>query len=178
LVVSIDYRRLSRPAPGAVHAVYKFGAFGRATCLAAIAILLWFGANYSGIVVVVACFILWTLYAFISGMVGVPYNDIVARSVPSSSRSRLLALRFFGGGILALIVTGVAHELLSRLSFFPGYAAILAVDAATLAISTLFFVSTTESPAPFPTHISKSFGSFFGRGITVLREDQHFRTFL
>jgi MFS family permease len=157
---------------------YKFGAFGRAACLAAIALLLLAGAELPSAAVVATFFVLWTLYGFISGIVGVPYNDIVARSIPSSRRSRLLALRFFGGGILALIVAAVAHELLRRYSFFPGYAAILSIGAATLGISALFFASAKEDPAVLPAHVPRSFGSFLGRGLTVLREDRQFRTFL
>ena len=157
---------------------YKLGAFGRAACLAAIAILLWFGAGLPGTAVVAAFFILWTLYAFVGGIVGVPYNDIVARSVPSSHRSRLLALRFFGGGVLALVVAGFAHEVLGHFPFFPTYAVILAVGAATLGISAIFFVSATESPASLPVHVPRSFKSFLSQGITVLREDRRFRTFL
>ena len=113
IIVSYLAQRRKRRMP-----YYKFGAFGRAACLAAIAMLLWFGANLPGIIIIAAFFVLWTLYGFVSGIVGVPYNDIVARSVPSSRRSRLLALRFFGGGILALIVAGAAHELLRRYAFF------------------------------------------------------------
>lgn len=157
---------------------YKFGAFGRAACLAAIAMLLWFGANLPGTIIIAAFFVLWTLYGFVSGIVGVPYNDIVARSVPSSRRSRLLALRFFGGGILALIVAGAAHELLRRYAFFPSYAAILSVGAVTLALSAVFFVSATESPAPLPAQAPRGFKSFLGQGIAVLKEDRRFRTFL
>jgi len=43
---------------------------------------------------------LWTLYAFVSGIIAVPYNDIVGRSIPSGARSRMLAWRFFYGGVL------------------------------------------------------------------------------
>ena len=73
-----------------------------------------------------------------AGVVGDPYNDIVARAVPSSRRSRLLAVRFFGSGILALIVAFAAHEILNRLEFQPGYAAILLLGAVGLAISATF----------------------------------------
>ena len=107
-----------------------------------------------------------------------PYNDIVARSVPSSHRSRLLALRFFGGGVLALVVAGFAHEVLGHFPFFPTYAVILAVGAATFGISAIVFVSATESPASLPVHVPRSFKSFLSQGITVLREDRRFRTFL
>jgi hypothetical protein len=84
---------------------YVAGAVGRAMCLAVLAALLWLGAGLtSQQVVVAAFFVLWTFYAFVGGIVAVPYNDIVARSIPSDRRSRLLAVRFFGGGLLALLV--------------------------------------------------------------------------
>jgi hypothetical protein len=80
---------------------YVIGAFGRASCMAVLALLLYFGSGWSALTLSVFVMAIWTAYAFISGVVAVPYNDIVARSVPSELRSRLLATRFFGGGVLA-----------------------------------------------------------------------------
>ena len=76
---------------------YMVGAFGRAACLVAIAGILGLAGWLPHGVVVALFFVLWTTYAFVSGIVAVPYNDIVARSVVSERRSRLLAIRFFGG---------------------------------------------------------------------------------
>ena len=73
---------------------YAVGAFGRVACLAGLAALLWLAVSPAGASVVVMFFALWTVYAFVSGIVAVPYNDIVARSIPSDRRSRMLALRF------------------------------------------------------------------------------------
>ena len=87
---------------------------------------------------------LWTAYAFVSGIVAVPYNDIVGRSVPSARRSRLLAIRFFGGGILALGVAAVAHHALNRFSFPSGYAVVVLLGAMLLC-SGVFVMATKRN---------------------------------
>src|SRR5207302_9227889 len=116
LIIGYIAQRRTRRMP-----FYITGAFGRATCLVALAGLLWLGAGLSTGLVVAAFFALWTVYAFVGGIVAVPYNDIVARSVPSDRRSRLLAVRFFGGGLLALLVAAAAHRILVALQFHAGY---------------------------------------------------------
>ena len=62
---------------------YNIGAFGRASCMALMALTLFFGAGASTVTLSVFVIAIWTAYSFISGIVAVPYNDIVARSVPS-----------------------------------------------------------------------------------------------
>ncbi|MCZ6575564.1 MAG: MFS transporter, partial [Gammaproteobacteria bacterium] len=62
---------------------YMIGAFGRVVCLAGVATLLAIAADLPSIFVITLFFALWTLYSFVSGIVAVPYNDIVARSVAS-----------------------------------------------------------------------------------------------
>ena len=158
---------------------YKVGAFGRAACLAAMAVLLAMAGGLPGTTVTVLFFILWTVYAFVSGIVAVPYNDIVARSVPSARRSRLLAIRFFGGGLLALGVAAVAHRFLNTMTFPTGYASLVGLGAVMLLVSSLCFVSAGEPPAPLPPQESeKGFAEFLRRGIQVFRGDRHFRLFV
>ena len=158
---------------------YKVGAFGRVACLAAVAMLLAMSGGLSGTMVTVLFFVLWTLYAFVSGIVAVPYNDIVARSVPSARRSRLLAIRFFGGGLLALVVAAVAHRLLNTLAFPTGYAALVGLGAVMLLVSSVSFVSPGEPLAPLPPEDGKKgFAAFLGEGIRVFRGDRHFRLFV
>ncbi|MBI3916569.1 MAG: MFS transporter, partial [Betaproteobacteria bacterium] len=126
--------------------------------------------------VVVMFFALWTVYAFVSGIVAVPYNDIVARSIPSGERSRMLALRFFGGGLLALAVAGAAQRILAALPFPGAYAALVLLGAALLFVSALFFVTTGE-PAAKPAPAA-GFLTFLRGGIDALRDDRRFRLFL
>ena len=106
-----------------------------------------------------------------------PYNDIVARSVPSDRRSRLLAVRFFGGGLVALLVAALAHAWLSALSFPLGHAAVIGLGAALLLASALFFVAAGEPEAPVAAQMS-SFGAFLRRGRDVLREDERLKSFI
>ena len=87
---------------------YVVGAFGRAACLPLLAAAVAALGGASPTVLAVVFFVLWTGYAFISGIVAVPYNDIVGRAIPSGRRSRMLAWRFFGGGLLGLLVAAAA----------------------------------------------------------------------
>ncbi len=159
---------------------YKVGAFGRTGCLAAIAALLAAAGVLPHGLLVALFFVLWTAYAFIGGIVAVPYNDIVARSIPSARRSRMLAIRFFGGGILALAVAAAAHRLLNLegLPFPTGYAVIVALGAVLMLASSLSFIATEESDAPLPDRPSHGFADFLRDGVTVFRDDQRFRLFI
>ena len=136
------------------------------------------GGVLPGSALIALFFLLWTAYAFISGIVAVPYNDIVARSVPSERRSRLLAIRFFGGGLLAIAVAVVAHRLLNTVSFPGGYAALALLGSALLFASSFCFVSAGEPLAPEPRASSGGFIGFLRDGREVFRCDRHFRLFV
>ncbi len=157
---------------------YIVGAFGRATCLAALAGVLALSGGLPQPLVVALFFGLWTTYAFVSGIVAVPYNDIVARSVPAARRSRLLALRFFGGGLLALGVAAAAHRFLNAMSFPTGYAVVVALGALFLLVSSLFFVSAGEPKAPPRQDTPNGFVDFLRQGVAVFRGDRRFRLFV
>ena len=64
---------------------YVVGAFGRAACLALIAGLLAVAAEPASAWISGGFLASWTLYAFVSGIVAVPYNDIVGRSISASA---------------------------------------------------------------------------------------------
>lgn len=157
---------------------YMLGAFGRVACLATLAALLWSGRGAQHRSLVVAFFVLWTLYSIVSGIVAVPYNDIVARSIRSEQRSRMLALRFFGGGLLAFGVAALAHRMLQALAFPVGYAALLMLGAALLLASALFFVSAREPRAPGEASIDVGFAKFLRGAGDVIVHDRRFRLFL
>ena len=157
---------------------YMVGAFGRVACLAVLAALLWYLASPGGALAVVLFFALWTLYAFVSGIVAVPYNDIVARSIPSVQRSRMLALRFFGGGLLALAVAAAAYRILQALPFPSNYAVLLLLGAALLWVSAVVFVSAGEPTAPMEPAVAAGFVKFLRGALDTLGSDRRFRLFL
>ena len=156
---------------------YALGAFGRVACLIGVAgIVVMAGPNPASILIVVF-FVLWTLYAFVGGILAVPYNDIVARSIPSARRSRLLALRFFAGGLLALGVAAVAGRAIDALAFPAGHAVVLLTGAGLLLVSAISFVSAGEPLAPEPKQTT-GFGPFLREGLDVFRQDRRFRLFV
>ena len=157
---------------------YMVGAFGRAACLAMLAAAVAAMGGAPPLALTVVFFVLWTGYSFVSGIVAVPYNDIVGRSIPSHRRSRMLAWRFFGGGLLGLIVAAAAHRLLGQLPFLQAHAAVFAIGAALLLVSSVLFVSAGEPDAPPPRQPRPGFLAFLRDGGRVYREDARFRLFL
>lgn len=157
---------------------YAVGAFGRVACLAGVAVLVAGAGARPGPAAIAAFFALWTAYAFVSGIVAVPYNDIVARSIPSERRSRMLAIRFFGGGVLALAVAWLAAELIEGFAFPLGYAGMVAVAALLLLASALCFVSAGESDAVLPATRDGGFGAYLRTGFEVFGSDRRLRLFI
>ncbi len=173
LIVGFMAQRSERRMP-----FYIVGAFGRAGCLALIAMLLAV-AGESAAWATGGFMALWTLYAFVSGIVAVPYNDIVGRSIPSGARSRMLAWRFFGGGILALAVAAVIHGLLATGPILTAYALVFALASALMFVSSISFVSAGEPRTPSkPDESPMTFRSFLKGGLDVFRSDARFRLFL
>jgi len=164
---------------------YVFGAYGRAAAAAAIAVLLWWNADWPQfdwppVPLALGFLALWTVYAFVSGVVGVPYNDIVGRAIPPERRSRMLAWRFFGGGLLAIAVAGVLRLALDVLLPLKAYGLIFALGAILMVVSSTLFVLAGEPPAPTPKPLAKrpGFALFIREGLATFRADRTFRLFV
>lgn len=157
---------------------YVYGGFGRAACLAVLAMVLSVGAGMAGGTLAALVLVLWTAYAFVSGIVAVPYNDIVARSVASERRSRLLAVRFFGGGVLALGVAATADALVGRMPFPLSYAAIVAMASALMLVSSAVFVVMGEPRTAPPARRTTAFAEYLREGRLTFGADRRFRLFV
>lgn len=179
LVVGYLAQRADRRMP-----FYVFGAYGRATCLALIAALLWWGwdwpqNDWPPIPLVVGFFVLWTAYAFVSGVVAVPYNDIVGRSIPSGLRSSMLAWRFFGGGVIALIIAVFVRWSLDVIPILMAYALIFVVASMLMILSSSLFVSSGEPPVgPQAQKPAENISDFLKGGVEILKSDARFRLFV
>lgn len=159
---------------------YVVGAFGRTAAIAALATVLWVGAaaGWPSTVLASATLVLWTAYAFLSGIVGVPYNDIVARSVPSDRRSRLLSIRFFGGGIVALVVVALADRVVRTVDFPVSYAAVLAIAALLMLLSSIIFTLMGEPGRDALPKAAGSFAEYLREGVSTFRSNPVFRRFV
>lgn len=157
---------------------YIIGAFGRSTCIAVLACLVFIGAEWNPFYLGLTVMVLWTAYAFVSGIVAVPYNDMVARAVPSGLRSRLLATRFFGGGLLALGVAALGDRLLTAYAFPVSYAALFAIAAMLMFFSSAVFVAMGEPPRASATKEIRTFSEYLREGRNVFRADERFRRYV
>lgn len=159
---------------------YVVGAFGRTAAIAMLAIALWVGTilGWNHATLGTVTLVQWVLYAFLSGIVGVPYNDIVARSVPSEFRSRMLSLRFYGGGIVALLVAALADKLLRALDFPISYSVVLGIAACLMLISSFIFTAMGEPEQARPTKAATSFTAYLREGAVTFRDDPVFRRFV
>lgn len=181
LVIGYLAERAERRMP-----FYVVGAFGRAACLALIALLLWWGwdwpqFDWPPVPLAVGFLTLWTIYAFVSGVVAVPYNDIVGRSIRSEARSRMLAWRFFGGGLIALGVAGFVGLAIDAMPLLLAHAAIFALAAALMVLSSTLFVTAGEPLVPerkSGVATPSGIGAFLRGGWRVLKGDARFRLFL
>ncbi len=184
LIVGYLAERAERRMP-----YYVFGAYGRALCLLLIAVLLWWSQDWSPsdglqsggspLTLAAGFLLLWTLYAFVSGVVAVPYNDIVGRSIPSQLRSSMLAWRFFGGGLIALLVAIFIRWALDVMPVLLAYAAVFALASVLMLASSSLFVSAGEPPLKRPPAAQRqAVGSFLRGGFDTLRQDGRFRLFL
>ncbi len=161
--------------------IYLLGGWGRAFCLGALAMAL-LGAiplEDPPTAALVTFFVLWTAFSFVSGLAGAPYNDVIARTIPSSARSRLLATRLFVGGALAAGAGLMIRTILldASTSSLRPYAVIFGTGAVVLALSTLCFAMIREPPVPV-TAGRPSFARFLGDGAHVVRRDSRFRLFV
>ncbi len=111
-------------------------------------------------------------------MVAVPYNDIVARSVPSKLRSRLLAARFFGGGLVALAVVAIADRIVGDFPFPLSYSAIVAMASVLMFVSSFVFSAMGE-PETKPKQAHRpGFFQYLRDGIKVFAKDRRFAMFV
>ena len=157
---------------------YIVGAFGRACMMALLAALLLLGEDLPRGLLTTLVMLLWVAYAFISGIVAVPYNDIVARAVPSNQRSRLMATRFFGGGVLALVVVALADHMSASLAFPTSYGVIIAMAAVLMFASSFVFTAMGEPAATGTAAAKPSFFQYLREGVQVFKHDHTFRRFV
>jgi hypothetical protein len=124
-------------------------------------------------------FTLWTVFSLVSGLAGVPYNDVVGRAIPADRRSRLLAGRVFVGGALGVGAGVAIRAILGSAEVTPlvSYGLIFAAGAAVLTLSTLCFAAVREPPAPASAR-RVGFTEFLTDGVRVVRHDARVRLFV
>lgn len=114
--------------------------------------------------------------ALASGVSGLPFLEVVSKTVPTEHRARFFAQRNLFGGILAFIGgLGVRWILATPLAFPYNYALLFAIATVLYTIGYWFF-GLVDEPADQPLPA----GDFWSelRAIPQVLSDEHFRAFL
>ncbi len=123
------------------------------------------------------------LFLFIAygtgGLGGIPFMDIVAKSIPYERRSIFFAMRFILGGVVAFIAGFLVKFILSSkssISFPNNFCILFCISAifTTIALVTFFFMK--EPPSKL-NHNHTASRNFFLHSIKALLKDNNFIRF-
>ena len=127
------------------------------------------------------CF--YFLYFMASSSMGIstlPFNDIIAKSVPIKKRARLFSLRQFIGGIFGIGVGFLIRLILSEdfhFSFPYNYATLFILALLTMIGGSVAFALAKEPIHPVQDR-RRPFWQHLKRGSHFLKEDRDYRYFL
>ena len=98
----------------------------------------------------VALIVGYAIFFFTDGMAGVPWHDIIARTIPARLRGRFFGTIQFAGGLLAIGSGAIVHHVLADTSLaFPlNYGRLFIFLAAGLTLSTICLVFIREPHGP------------------------------
>lgn len=128
--------------------------------------------------VALAVFLL--LYAWHSlgaGLIGVAWQDMIAKVIPVRRRGFYMGLTNFGGTATGVVGAAFAAWLLGRYVFPTGYVYSFALAGVFIFISWLFIAQTREVPL-IHNEEPVSHRKFWGSLPALLRRDGNFRAFL
>jgi len=123
------------------------------------------------------------LYFMVSSSLGIstlPFNDILAKSIPVRKRARLFSLRQFIGGIFGIGVGFLIRFVLNeefRFSFPYNYATLFGLATLMMIGSSLAFALAREPIHPVRDK-RRPFWEHLKRGPYFLRKDRDYRYFL
>jgi len=130
-------------------------------------------------VLIVAFFIPYVLNSFAGGWAGLPFMDIVAKTIPAERRGAFFGSRLFLGGALGIagsvLVRSALGEQLGR-AFPANVGQLIAIAALIAVVALLSFVFVIEPPGEVVETASLS--SHLGRAVKLPRRDTNFRLFL
>lgn len=159
---------------------YRRSSIVRVTCLVIITISIVVFAAYPSLLLVIF-FLFFGIYAFGAGVSGIPWLEMVGKTISPRRRGSFFSLRSFWGGVLALASSGLVAALLSErvpgLTFPYNFALLFAVVTVVVTLG-LWFWSLVREPEAVEIAPSVSLSGIFKRGILAVRTDREYRSFM
>ena len=134
----------------------------------------------SPVVTLVVFFIFFTIASFFAGLGGLPFMEIVGKTVPPQRRGEFFALRMGIGGLGSIGASALVKWALSNSSpfVFPhnyGFLAILFFIGASSGLALYMFVKEPVENDVLPR---LSFGKQLKRALEILKQNKSYREFI
>ncbi len=127
-----------------------------------------------------ALFLAFGLYALASGLSGLPFLELISKTVPPRQRGPFFAWRLTLGGIMALGASAVVRWLLTKpgpLAFPYNFGVLFGLSSVLLSVGMSMLLLIREPPDQ-ATRPSVSLWSQLCRALPLLRADHNFQRFL
>ena len=172
IFVSVPLQRMERKMPS-----YRVAAVIRSLTWIMLAAGVWLIDDPRTLLV--GFFLLYGLARVMSGLAGLSYFDITAKTVPAHRRGLLFSLRLFLGGILGLGAGLVVSAVLDhpRLSFPRDHAVLFGLYCVATVPALAAFSAIREPPGRAMAE-RFSLGSQLRQARTILREDLVYRRYI
>jgi MFS family permease len=113
-----------------------------------------------------------------SGLVAMPWQELIATVIPVSHRGRFFGIANLTGQLLGVFGAALAAFILARLPYPQNYALAFFIGFLGTALSYAFLMLTVE-PTPAPReHLPHSTRLYLRRLGTILRANANFRTYI
>ena len=127
-------------------------------------------------VAIVMFLVFYGIKVFSSGLVALPWQELIATVIPVSHRGRYWGFSLVLGKLLGLFGAFIAGLMLARITYPLNYAYMFLIGFVCVVFS-YFFLSLNVEPE-IERHTSAINISVWGRIRTILRTDKNFATFL
>lgn len=168
---TLDTRDHKKPA-------YVFASVVRASMYIAIAAVMWFAGVLPSSVVLALVVLALLGYAAGGGLAALSFNDILAKSVPTTSRGSLQMWRRLAALVIIFLgVTPLQRWLIGPEGVFDfprNFAALFAVSVAVSGLGWVLF-SWVREPQSRATHTKLTWPQHIRRGVMLFRDDRCYR---
>ncbi len=159
---------------------YIFGVIVRIIAWMCILILTISIGSRSYLLLFICFYLLYFVASSSMGISTLPYQDIIAKSIPAQRRARLFSLRQLIGGLFGIGVGFLIKHILSEgffLSFPHNYAVIFGLATLIMIIGFFIFIMVREPIHPVHDE-RRPFWQHLQRGAHFLKTDRDYRYFM
>lgn len=159
---------------------YNFGSVIRVSAWAFITLSVFFIGSKNDLLLFSCFYAMYFIACSSIGVSSIPFNDIVAKAVPSERRARLFGLRQLIGEILGIGVGIVIKIILNEefgVSFPHNYAILFGLGTVFMAATWASFAMVQEPLQPV-INDKRKFREHLERGLSFLKNDRNYKHYI